>query len=88
MYDKASFINQAGRDQEIRQTDPASVAEIDRVQPDPSLPPEERVIQIIRQMKGNPYCYRCGGLLVKTSFRGTASLQELLEDCLSTQEPL
>ena len=33
-------------------------------------------------MKGNPFLYRCGGLLVKTSFAGARPLQAVLEDCL------
>ena len=33
-------------------------------------------------MNGNPFVYRCGGILVKTSFAGTRPLQAVLEDCL------
>ena len=49
---------------------------------DPPLPPAERIQEAARQMKGNPFVYRCGGLLVKTSFAGTRSLQAVLEECL------
>lgn len=78
---------QRWKDEDVRQMDPTAVVEINDVQVDPSLPQTERVIQVIQQMKGNPYGYRCAGLMVKTSFGGAASLQELLEDCLSAPEP-
>ena len=79
---------QAWQDQDVRQLDPDSLVEINQVRVDPRLPPAERVNQVIHQMKGNPYGYRCGGLLVKTSFRGTVSLEELLADCLSAPETI
>ena len=65
---------------DIREIDPASAADIRGITVNPDLPPAERLLA--RQMNGNPFVYRCGDLLVKTSFTGTASLQSVLEECL------
>ena len=65
-----------------RTADPAAVPDIRDIHVDPSLPPAERIREATRQMKGNPFLYRCGGLLVKTSFAGARPLQAVLEDCL------
>lgn len=51
---------------------------------DTSLPPEQRMASVLQQMNGNPYFFRSGSLIVKTSFRGEARLQTLLENCLET----
>lgn len=67
---------------DIRTVDPDTVPDIRAVKIDTSLPPTERVRDVARQMNGNPFVYRCGGLLVKTSFSGSRTLQEVLEDCL------
>lgn len=70
------------RDVDIRTVDPDTVPDIRSVHIDPTLPPAERIRDVARQMNGNPFVYRCGGLLVKTSFAGTRPLQAVLEDCL------
>lgn len=67
---------------DIRTVDPATVPDIKDIQVDPALSPAERIQDVARQMHGNPFIYRCGGILVKTSFAGTLSLQTVLEDCL------
>lgn len=67
---------------DIRTVDPAGVPDIRDVQVNPALPPAERIRDVARQMNGNPFIYRCGGILVKTSFAGTLPLQTVLEDCL------
>lgn len=67
---------------DIRAVDPATVPDIHTVKSDPTLPPSQRIRDVARQMNGNPFVYRCGGLLVKTSFSGSRTLQEVLEDCL------
>lgn len=72
----------AMQDLDVREIDPASVPEISQIQINTSLPPEQRMAGVLRQMNGNPYFYRSGGLVVKTVFRGTARLQTLLEECL------
>lgn len=75
MYERMKAID-------IRTVDPATVPDIRDIHVDPSLPPAGRVREAARQMKGNPFFYRCGGILVKTSFAGTRPLQAVLEDCL------
>lgn len=70
------------RDMDIRAVDPKDVADISEITIDLKLPPEQRAADLVRQMKGNPFVYRCGDILVKTSFAGTAPLQSILEECL------
>lgn len=70
------------KETDIRSVDPATVPDIRDIQVDPSLPPAERIREAARQLNGNPFVYRCGGILVKTSFAGTRPLQTVLEDCL------
>lgn len=67
---------------DIRTVDPDTVPDIRTIRIDPLLPPADRIRDVARQMNGNPFIYHCGGLLVKTSFAGTRSLQAVLEDCL------
>lgn len=67
---------------DIRTVDPAEVPDIRDIQVNPELTPDERIRDVARQMNGNPFIYRCGGILVKTSFAGTLPLQAVLEDCL------
>ncbi|WP_455582895.1 DUF6870 family protein [Dysosmobacter sp.] len=67
---------------DIRTIDPQSVPDIRDIHIDTMLPPHERVADMIRQMNGNPFVYRCGNILVKTSFSGTRPLQDILEECL------
>ncbi len=69
---------------DVREVDPATLPEISDIQVDTSLPPEQRMASVLQQMNGNPYFFRSGRLVVKTSFRGEARLQTILEDCLET----
>ena len=71
---------------DIRTIDPATVPDLEDIEIDESLPVEERVLQVLRQMNGNPFFYRCGGLLVKATYAGTLPLQTVLEDCLEHAE--
>lgn len=67
---------------DIRSMDPATVPDIRDIHVNPALPPAERIREAAQQLKGNPFVYRCGGILVKTSFAGSRSLQAVLEECL------
>lgn len=67
---------------DVRDVDPATLPDIKDIHIDPSLPPEQRMASVLRQMNGNPYFFRSAGLVVKTSFKGEARLQTILEDCL------
>ncbi len=69
---------------DVREVDPETLPEISDIQVDTSLPPEQRMASVLQQMNGNPYFFRSGRLVVKTSFRGEARLQTILEDCLET----
>lgn len=70
------------RDTDIREVDPSTAPDIKEIQVDTGLPVSERLLDVARQMNGNPFVYRCGDILVKTSFAGSASLQSVLEECL------
>lgn len=67
---------------DIRTVDPAGVPDIRDIQVNPELTPTDRIRGVVLKMNGNPFIYRCGGILVKTSFAGTLPLQTVLEDCL------
>ena len=69
---------------DVRDVDPETLPDIKDIHIDPSLPPEQRMASVLQQMNGNPYFFRSGSLIVKTSFRGEARLQTLLENCLET----
>lgn len=70
------------RNMDVREVDPAMLPDIEDIHIDTSRPPEERMASLLRQMNGNPYFFRSEGLIVKTTFKGDASLQSLLESCL------
>lgn len=72
------------RNMDVRDVDPATIPDIKDIHIDTSLPPVERMASVLQQMNGNPYFFRSGSLIVKTSFRGEARLQTLLENCLET----
>ena len=70
------------RNMDVRDVDPATIPDIKDIHIDTSLPPVERMASVLQQMNGNPYFFRSRGLVVKTTFKGKASLQDILEDCL------
>lgn len=58
------------------------LADIRDVKIDTSLPREERIKQYLSQIK-NPYCYRCGDIIVRVSFADTgATLEDRLKQYL------
>lgn len=59
---------------DIRDIDPSTVVDIADVRIDITLPVEERVLSLLQR-----YFYRCGDNLVKTSFLGNDTLQNILE---------
>lgn len=67
---------------DVRKIDPAALPDISEIKIDPEQPPEQRVASLLRQTNGNPYFFRSGRLVVKTSFAGEFRLQALLEECL------
>ena len=69
---------------DIRTVDRESLVDIRDVQVDQALPRKERFADFLRQIK-NPYCYRCGKVVVKVSFADTdATLEDRLEHYLRT----
>jgi len=63
---------------DIRSVDRGELVDIRDVSIDRTLPKEERVRSFVQQIK-NPYCFRCGDVIVKTSFANT---ETTLEDCV------
>lgn len=65
---------------DIRTVDPSTLVDIKTVKVNTDLPVEERKKDFIRQVK-NPYCFRCGKVVVKMSFADTtATLEDRLEN--------
>ena len=64
----------------VRTVDPSTLIDINTVKVNTDLPVEERKKDFIRQVK-NPYCFRCGKVVVKMSFADTtATLEDRLEN--------
>lgn len=53
-----------------RTIDPDTLADIADVHINTSLPPAERLADYLAQIK-NPYCFRCGGVIVRISYTDT-----------------
>lgn len=69
---------EAMKNVDVRTVDKDSLVDITSVKIDQSLPHEERLQNFIEQI-GNPYCFRCGKVVVKNSFtEGGISLEEAL----------
>lgn len=69
---------------DIRTVDAGSLVDIRDVQVDQALPRRERFADFLQQIR-NPYCYRCGKVVVKVSFADTdATLEDRLEHYLRT----
>ena len=72
------------KDVDVHTVDRDSLVDIREVQIDGKLPREQRFEDFLRQIK-NPYCYRCGKIIVKVSFSNTdATLEDRLEHYLAT----
>ena len=61
---------------DVRTVKREDLVDIRDVHIDRSLPKEERIKSFIRQIK-NPYVFKCGDIVVKTTFSDT---EETLED--------
>lgn len=62
---------------DIRTVDRKRLVDIKDVRINTDLPDTERMMDFVQQI-GNPYCYLCNGMVVKTRFVGKQSL----EDCI------
>lgn len=63
---------------DIRTVSPDSLKDINDVTIDTSLPIENRVQEFVKKI-GNPYCFRCGKLIVQVEHRDT---DKTINDCL------
>ena len=70
---------------DIQSVNPKDLVDIDSVTIQKDLPPRERIVDYIRQIK-NPYCYLSHGTIIKISFAGTRTLEECLETCLALEQ--
>ncbi len=67
---------------DVRTVNPDTLVDINDTKINAKLPREERILDFIRQI-GNPYCYRCGKVVVKISFNDTAvTLEDRMENFL------
>lgn len=72
------------RNVDVRTVERESLADISKIHIDTRMPREQRLADFVRQI-GNPYCYRCGKVVVKVSFAETdATLEDRLEHYLKT----
>lgn len=70
---------------DIRTVNRADLVDIRDVEIDRSLSKEDRIRSFICQIK-NPYCFKCGNIIVKTSFIDTdVTLEERMEHYLRTR---
>jgi len=64
---------------DVQTIDPDTLVDINDIKVNTKLPKEERILDFIRQI-GNPYCYRCGKVVVKISFSDTdTTLEDRME---------
>lgn len=83
MEDKTNNL-EAMRNIDVRTVDPDTLVDINSVKINTDLPKEERIRDFINQIK-NPYCFKCGNVIVKTSFIDTTdTLEDKLESYLRT----
>ena len=69
---------------DIHTVDRESLVDIKEVAVDMKLPKKQRFEDFLRKIR-NPYCYRCGKIVVKVSFSDTdATLEDRLEHYLAT----
>lgn len=67
---------------DVRTVDPNILIDINDTRVNSKLPLEERIRDFIKQIK-NPYCYRCGKVVVKVSFSNTdTTLEDSMESLL------
>lgn len=67
---------------DVRTVNPDTLVDINDIKVNTKLLKEERILDFIQQI-GNPYCYRCGKVVVKISFNDTdATLEDRMESLL------
>ena len=63
---------------DIRTVLPETLRDIQDIKIDTNLPVQERMIEFIKQIQ-NPYCFRCGKLIVQVEYKNT---DRTVNDCL------
>lgn len=70
---------------DVRTVSRDDLVDIRDVKIDRTLPKEDRIRSFIMQI-GNPYCFKCGNVVVKTSFADTeVTLEERMEHYLRSK---
>lgn len=70
---------------DVRNVDRDELVDIRDVVIDRTLPKEERIQKFVRDIK-NPYCFKCGDVVVKSTFADTdLTLEECVEHYLMTR---
>lgn len=64
---------------DIRTVEPESLVDITKIHIDEKLDGESRKEEFIRQVK-NPYCYRVGNMIVKSSYSEGSTLTERFQE--------
>lgn len=68
---------------DIMQVLPDQLADLNEIEVQSDLPREARIAHFLSRIR-NPYCFRCGPLIVKTSFGSESTLEDRLRLYLST----
>lgn len=63
------------KETDLNTVDRSNLVDIRTVEIDTTLPKEQRMLQFLEQIK-NPYCYRCGDMVVKVIFDDDAPTLE------------
>lgn len=72
------------RNVDLSTVDPDTLVDIRDVKIRADLPKEERILDFIRQIK-NPYCFKCGDLIIKSTFEENgATLEDRLRNYFSS----
>lgn len=70
---------------DVRTVNRDDLVDIRDVHIDRSLPKEDRIRSFVKQIR-NPYCFKCGNVVVKTRFADTdVTLEERMEHYLRTK---
>lgn len=64
---------------DIRTVNPESLVDITQIHIDENLEGEKRVEEFIRQVK-NPYCFKVGKMIVKSSYSEGSTLTERFQE--------
>ena len=76
---QSTYLNlESMRNVDINCVDPDTLVDIRDTKVDVDKPLPERALDYLRQIK-NPYCFRCGKIIVKVEYSET---ETTIEDCM------